>query len=80
MKATEGLGKQFNLMHFLENMIMILKKICQHFQNKKIFDKFIHERCDKILELSEKINYDALTSHFQSKHLGEKILIILMLH
>ena len=41
-------------------------------KQKEIFNKIINERRDKILELSEKINYDDLTYHFKVSNIREK--------
>ena len=46
---------------------MILKKIAQNFQNKKNVNKFVNEKLDEILKLSEQNYCGDLTYHFKGK-------------
>ena len=40
-------------------------------KQKKIFNKFIGEKCDRIIELSEIINNGCSTCHFRNKSIAE---------
>ena len=47
---------------------MMLKKIPHHFWLKKILNKLTDKTLGEILILSNKINYDHLTYHYNSKN------------
>ena len=67
-------------MHSLQNTIIVLKKTVQHFQNKKKNLILIDERRDKLLKISEKINYDNLMFHYEGKNICQKVLMILIMN
>ena len=67
-------------MHSLQNTIIVLKKTVQHFQNKKKYLILIDERRDKLLKISEKINYDNLMFHYEGKNICQKVLMILIMN